>query len=46
MTEKQAKMGEKQEYMAETNKKWQKTFKMWSIFTQLSSKLPFFVLPS
>ena len=43
MAEKQAKIGEKQESMVETNQKWQKTdknvrktFKIWSI-TNVSS---------
>ena len=48
MAEKQAKIGEKQESMAETNQKWQKTdkndrktFKMWSITNYLPPSFPF-----
>ena len=48
MAEKQAKMGEKQESMAETNQKWQKTdkndrkkFKIWNIANYLLPSFPF-----
>ena len=48
MAEKQAKIGEKQENMAETNQKWQKTdingrktFKMCSITNYLPASFPF-----
>ena len=47
MAEKQAKMGEKQESIAETNQKWQKTdkndrknLKMWSITNYLLQSFP------